>query len=366
MCKMNYGHKVYIAGVDTKMESIFKSVFGEISVAKRAGICGFIDNQRAERYHNGLPVYLVDEIKDLDYTKIVIANGGNYQVWRDELVYGYNVEPNKIADANYLINLRILERDECGGGDVAQTLRNIEKQDKFDTWCGFCPQPRKDYEIIWDRLTNMPYTIFFGKRMYFPRDKKFVVKNGKLYVTGLEFEQQAGSPHTYITEKNQVDDGDVIVDAGVCEGNFALRFIDKASKIYLIEANPSWRYPLELTFREYLDKVVFVNKFLSDKDDEKNVTLDSLIGDGRVDFIKMDIEGAEPSALKGGEKVFRNNNIKCSICSYHRHDDEEKIKAILTGYGYNVEHSHGHMIFPYDPDRFKWSELRHGIVYGIR
>lgn len=53
------------------------------------------------------------------------------------------------------------------------------------------------------------------------------------------------------------------MDAGVCEGNFALRFIDRARKIYLIEADASWMEALERTFALYREKIVFCNKFLS-------------------------------------------------------------------------------------------------------
>ena len=35
-----------------------------------------------------------------------------------------------------------------------------------------------------------------------------------------------------------------------------------------------------------------------------------------VDFIKMYIEGAEVSALRGAKYTFENNDIKCSICAY--------------------------------------------------
>ena len=119
-----------------------------------------------------------------------------------------------------------------------------------------------------------------------------------------------------------------------------------------------------LTFRDYLDKVVYIDKFLGAKDDNKTITLDTMLAGGRCDFIKMDIEGAEKDALRGATNTFLQNDIRCSVCSYHRHGDEDVIKSILSDYGYETATSKGHMIFPYEGERFKWHELRHGIVYG--
>lgn len=46
-------------------------------------------------------------------------------------------------------------------------------------------------------------------------------------------------------------------------------------------------------------------------------TMDSVFADTRVDFIKMDLEGAEPVALRGGENVIRRDRPRLAICVYH-------------------------------------------------
>ena len=53
----------------------------------------------------------------------------------------------------------------------------------------------------------------------------------------------------------------------------------------------------------------------------------------------MDVEGAEVEALLGGREMFLNNEIKCSICSYHKSGDEAAIKDILNSYGYRTNTS---------------------------
>ena len=51
------------------------------------------------------------------------------------------------------------------------------------------------------------------------------------------------------------------------------------------------------------------------------VKLDEELGEEKVTFIKMDVEGAELNALKGAENVIRINRPKLAISVYHRVDD---------------------------------------------
>lgn len=49
----------------------------------------------------------------------------------------------------------------------------------------------------------------------------------------------------------------------------------------------------------------------------------------RVDFIKMDIEGAEGCALKGAFKTIKKHKPKLSICTYHSPRDKEILPGII-------------------------------------
>jgi len=65
------------------------------------------------------------------------------------------------------------------------------------------------------------------------------------------------------------------------------------------------------------------------------VTIDSLIQQlklPRVDFIKMDIEGAEQNALKGAGHVLSKWRPRLAISSYHQKGDPAAICAIVWAF----------------------------------
>ena len=59
-------------------------------------------------------------------------------------------------------------------------------------------------------------------------------------------------------------------------------------------------------------------------------TIDQLVSDlrlPRVDYIKLDIEGAEREALRGARRTLANHRPRILLESYHRHDDLEVTAA---------------------------------------
>lgn len=69
----------------------------------------------------------------------------------------------------------------------------------------------------------------------------------------------------------------------------------------------------------------------------KAVTLDSLIGDKKIELIKMDIEGGELPALQGAKSIIQNQLPFLAICVYHRLEDlitiPQYIKSITDEVG---------------------------------
>lgn len=108
------------------------------------------------------------------------------------------------------------------------------------------------------------YVFFEGKRMYFP---KRITEKEVIWAMRLIYrEQDSESPHLYLTADFQVEPDSIVVDAGVAEGNFALSVVEKAKKLILIECDEEWMEALKLTFAPWKEKVIFVEKFVSDID----------------------------------------------------------------------------------------------------
>lgn len=227
------------------------------------------------------------------------------------------------------------------------------------------------HRVFFDDPCGLPYIGFQTvsgeyRKMFFPREYSFLERNGKKFVLNLLQEQEPTSPHLYIKGEHKINEGDIIIDAGVCEGNFALKYIDICSKMYLFECDPVWIEVLKQTFRDYRDKVEIIPKFLSDVTDEKNITIDDALPDlrGQNIFLKMDIEGAETKALRGAKRILTDNRVKASVCAYHKAYDCIRIKGILRKYGYTVSTSEGWMVFILDPNIWDTADFRKGIVYA--
>lgn len=220
-------------------------------------------------------------------------------------------------------------------------------------------------EVYFDNDVEMFYVDHHGKRMYYPKkykSKEEVAQNYRF----ISLEQDMNSPHRYLDDTIMVHNGDVVVDAGVAEGNFALDVVDKVSKLYLIECDQGWVEALEHSFEPFKDKVVIINKFLSDTDDDYNITIDNLTSD-KINFIKMDIEGNEVKALEHAKCAFENTDqLTCTICSYHNSGDEVKIANILGKHKMDISTTTGYMFFLHDEVALKNLELRRGLVRGIK
>jgi FkbM family methyltransferase len=154
-------------------------------------------------------------------------------------------------------------------------------------------------------------------------------------------------------------EGDVVIDGGGCWGDTALYFAEKgAEKVYVFEFIPSniailqqnislnpqhhaainivkhplWeRSGLQLS---YQDRGPASQVGASGEFDDliETLSIDDLYQREaleRVDFIKMDIEGAELSALKGAEKTIRTHKPKLAISVYHKPNDMIEIPRYL-------------------------------------
>jgi len=140
---------------------------------------------------------------------------------------------------------------------------------------------------------------------------------------------------------------EVYIDGGVLDCETIKSFIKftkgKHSKIYGFEPDPlSYEQCLSIIERDKLMRVKMINKGLWSEtttlrfnntndggacidDNGKNIinvsTIDESVGDDRVTFIKLDVEGAELEALKGAKETIRRDKPRLAICVYHKPED---------------------------------------------
>lgn len=216
-------------------------------------------------------------------------------------------------------------------------------------------------EVHYDQEKDLHYSLLDGKRLYIKRGTAIDYIKKKLNAAALE--QDPKSPHLYLEGDFQIEEGDVLADIGVQEGNFALEVIEKVSKVYLFEADKDWSEALEATFAPWKDKVVIINKFVGDKNDEGFVTLDEYFKDIELNFLKIDVDGAERQLLKGAKKLLTQDKLKIALCTYHFQHDAEEFDALLKSNGFQTEFSKGYMLFHFD-DKLRPPYLRRGLVRG--
>ena len=220
-------------------------------------------------------------------------------------------------------------------------------------------------KVFTDNKLGLNYVLFDQKRLYFKRE--WTAGKIKYSYTVLQIEQDVHSPHRYLSNEFSVENNDVIVDIGAAEGNFALSVVEKANQLYLFEADEEWMEALNATFAPWRDKVHIVNKFVSDKNDQKNTTLDEFFkGQYKIDFLKIDIEGAEAGLLKGSERILSSpSSLKVALCTYHNQNDETVFAESLKRKGFEVSYSKGYMILVWDKN-IKTPYLRRGLIRATK
>lgn len=161
----------------------------------------------------------------------------------------------------------------------------------------------------------------------------------------------------------RIHSGDIVLDAGANVGVFTRKALRAdAAKIIAIEPGPENLECLRRNFAtEIADgRVVVYPKGVWDKDDVLRLsidpissardsflrpienaqyieapltTIDKLVAELRlpkVDFIKMDIEGAEQKAVVGARNTIRKFRPRMALCIYHIKGDERMVPKLVT------------------------------------
>ena len=214
-------------------------------------------------------------------------------------------------------------------------------------------------QIFWDEQYELHYVIHAEKRLYFPTlNKEEIINNYRL----LLMEQHIQSPHRYLENINRLK-GKTVLDIGAAEGMFTLNAIEIIEHSYLFECDDLWIHALNATFAPWKEKVTIVKKYVSDINDEKNITIDQFLeGKNKTNlFMKMDVEGYEMAVLKGAKEIIQGTpNIDFSICTYHNKDDAAQFALFFKNYSVETEYTEGFVF--YDKD-FRKAIIRKKISF---
>ena len=213
------------------------------------------------------------------------------------------------------------------------------------------------YLVQIDESNGLPYVTHHNKRLYFKRlaSENEIAQTETAY-QHLLIEQDPRSAHRYVTAYEDLR-GKTLLDVGTAEGIFTLDCIEYVKHAYLFECDEKWIESLKATFAPWKDKVTIVRKYVSDTDDERQITLDTFMKDKSTEdlFLKMDIEGCEQKTLKGARHLLENaTNLSGAIATYHTHDARQEIKAILEEKHFVTETTPGFLYFD--------KEMRRGII----
>jgi FkbM family methyltransferase len=238
---------------------------------------------------------------------------------------------------------------EIGWGDLAVSM--IPKK-LVDRW-----------RVVMDRVPPSA-----GRVTMVRRDGDFVLWRSELgnlwgrYTDGraiAAFLEEQLDERAYDLDPVCVRAGDVVIDAGANLGVFTQFALQRgASQVVAFEPNRALLQCLEKSFAEeirsgrlrLIDAALWHTRELLKFNTEgphaggrlaadgavevQAVTLDEIVEKlalARVDFIKMDIEGAERHALPGAARTIRRFHPRMTICSYHYPDDIEVLPELMRG-----------------------------------
>jgi hypothetical protein len=227
-------------------------------------------------------------------------------------------------------------------------------------------------EVQFDLSNGMPFVMQEGKKLYFRKrwtvlNKRRTVKRIQRAYADLSREQDPESPHRYLSSGTDPGENDVIADIGAAEGNFSLSLIEKVKKIYLLEYDREWIKALKQTFEPWKDKVEIISRYVSDCDDEKHISLNTLLKSNKdITFLKIDVDGNEQRVLNGAKEILKAGiPLKIALCTYHKNNDEKEFAALLLENGFTLIPSKGYMIHYYDK-KMKAPYLRRGLIRAER
>lgn len=288
------------------------------------------------------------------------------------------------GDENYLYSL---VRQNTRGGELLQkTLQEHESKPKVLFGAGFWGRRLRSFfpEAGWTCFVDnnlslgtvvdgLPVVsvkelsekysdafVVISTRLYYQQIKEQLLENGfsqdNICVVG-EWQNEMLAQQYFDRDIVPCGDDEAFVDGGAFDGETSLAFCKwtggNFDNIWAFEPNKEMADKCNEMLRGY-SQVNIINKGLWHKTgrlhfqsdgalsvvseyDENGlevpvISLDDILKDERVTFIKLDIEGAELEALKGAENIIRTQKPKLAISVYHKPEDIWELPELISTY----------------------------------
>lgn len=194
----------------------------------------------------------------------------------------------------------------------------------------------------------------------FPRNKIFYPSYRRLIASsGLQY---FDLPQLYHS------DNEIFIDAGTYDGRTTLEFIkwckNDYRKIYAFEPSSKSAANCRMQFQKNnITNIQLLEAGVWNKNDKLRflsnssagaafhmggdtyvpvVCIDDVVGNDKVTFIKMDVEGCELNALIGAKNTIIRNKPKLAICIYHKPQDiitiPSYILSLIPNYRFYIRH----------------------------
>lgn len=332
---------------------------------QRINFVGYIDNDKTKwgKIFYGKEIYAPEILRTEEVKYILIVNQYGAEICH-QLETDFKDCNCYVLDEMELTRLKMLNRYENSKDlEIQEIVSYLETHSLTPFNYSFVENYNEnDFLVDYDKQKKLYYVMHEGKKMFFSRSLNTEEKVRRYYKS-IIIEQDKKSPHLYLTDTFLVPENAVIIDAGVAEGNFSLSVIEKAKMVYLFEPDTLWAEALRYTFEPYKEKVVIIEKYLSNYVCGNVTTIDNELRGAYVDFIKMDIEGEEYYALEGAaQTICQSAGMQCAICTYHKEHTFEAVAELLKQSSFELETSKGYMWYPEGTTFFRSSILRHGLI----
>ena len=286
-----------------------------------------------------------------------------------EIVYKY-LKRNKIEVEAYAVDRKYWKENSFIEGMRVECIDDFAI-DKYNLVIGFCDPVKTQFLIYNSVILKSQFYLLWEPHCMYEWDEGYLKKNwnkienvyqnlsdsisknildelinAKLTGWGKRLLYLADN-RQYFNELTfcQNSENEVYVDCGAYIGDTIMKYASftngKYRKIYAFEPNKqnmlelnenvaslsnieiinsgTWSERSILQFEEKGSASQIVNQ--GGKIMIPVITIDEVVNDDKVSFIKMDVEGSELESLKGAQCTISRNMPKLAICCYHKRDD---------------------------------------------